>query len=415
MFEKAISGWTCAMLLTLTLWITIVSAATCQTKSSLIAVAEAEKLEIKCAAGSQPGDNLWASGGFFTPRFFGKAVGDTLVWQFELAAPIEEPVFLLRYAYDGPGYRGYAGYDPPRDLDLLIDSRNPIKLNVPHSGGWDEYVTVSLKLPPLSAGAHVIRVVSPAEHVTTDIDVLGLADGMPDPLPIPFRPTQLGKSETGRFFLRATAQARFKPEQKSVFSEFEKIYAYMKSFSNWEPTVAIGINVIEDSRWPFGGTTAFSDMRGVFFRASVMHQAFGDWCHEMSHWFLVGRSPKWLEEPLVRVLTAMAWMPGLYPGPDPKKDPLYASGERTGKEVLANPDRRYDDIEPVLYAIAVKYGPEVFGRFFKACAKAGEKRELIFHPGRHLTRDEIAHYLSEAAGQSVLPLLRRWKGYETAP
>lgn len=384
-------------------------------KGSLVAVAEAEKLEIKCAAGSQPGDNLWASGGLFTPRFFGKTIGDSLTWRFELAAPISEPVLLVRYAYDAPGYRGYAGYDPPRDFDLMIDDLKPLKVSFPHSGGWDEYVTVSLKLPSLSAGSHTLRLVSPTEHTTTDIDVLGIADGMPDPLPIPFRPTVLGKAESGRFLLRATAQARFKPDTKTIFTEFEKIYAYMKSFSHWEPTVAIGINVIEDSRWPFGAATAFSDMRGVFFRAGVMHEAYGDWCHEMSHWFLVGRSPKWLEEPLVRVLTAMVWMPGIYPGPDPKKDPLYVSGERSGREVLANSDRQYDDLEPILYAIAVRYGPEVFGRFFKACAKAGEKGDLAFQPGRHLTRDEIARYLSESAGQSVLPLLRRWRGYATAP
>lgn len=35
-------------------------------------------------------------------------------------------------------------------------------------------------------------------------------------------------------------------------------------------------------------------------------------------------------------------------------------------------------------------------------AKAGAKGELVFHPGRHLTRDEILRYLSEAAGESVL-------------
>lgn len=384
-------------------------------QGSLVSVAEAEQLEIKCAAGDKPGDNLWASGGLFTPRFFGKAVGDSLTWRFELTARLEEPVLLARYAYDEPGYTAFAGSKPPREIHVIIDAQPPLKLSFPHTGGWDQYATVSLKLPSLPKGAHMIRLISPAEHTTTDIDVLGLADGLPDPLPIPFRPTVLAKAESGRFLLRATAQARFKPDEKSIFDEFEKIYRYMKHFSQWEPTVAIGINIIEDRLWQFGGATAFSDMRGVFFRASVMHQASGDWCHEMSHWFLVGRSPKWLEEPLVQVLTAMVWMPGIYPGPDPKKDPLYAQGERMGREALNALDRQYDDITPILYAIAVKYGPEVFGRFFKACAKAGATGELVFHPGRHLTRDEIARYLSEAADESVRPLLKRWKGFDNAP
>ncbi|MCW5934284.1 MAG: hypothetical protein KIT45_08305 [Fimbriimonadia bacterium] len=385
------------------------------TQWSLVRVAEAETLEIKCAAGAQPGDNLWASGGFFTPRFFGKAVGDSLTWRFELAAPLEEPVLLVRYAYDEPGYTAFAGSKPPREFQVLVGALKPLKLSFPHTGGWDEYDTVTLKLPPLIKGRHMIRLVSLAEHTTTDIDVLGLAEEMPERLPVPFRPTVIAKAESGRFLLRATAQARFTPDEKSIIAEFEKIYRFMKNYSDWEPTVAIGINVIEDRLWPFGSATAFSDMRGVFFRASVMHKAFGDWCHEMSHWFLVGRSPKWLEEPLVQVLTAMVWMPGIYPGPDPKKDPLYAQGERIGRDVLNSPKRQYEDIAPVLYAIAVKYGPDIYGRFFKACAKAGAKEELVFHPGRHLTRDEIARYLSEAAGESVLPLLKRWKGFDNAP
>lgn len=382
--------------------------------AKLIAQVQAENVAIRCAEGSQPGDNLWASGGHFTPRFFGKAQGDSLTWRVDLASPVEKPVLALRYAYDEPGYRAYAGQEPPREWHVFVGPRGPYTLSTPHSGGWDEYVTVTLELPPIPAGATSIRITSPQAHTTTDVDCLGLFEGQPETLPVPFRPTVLARSASGRFILRATGDARFEPPADEVFRQFERIYAFMKAATDWEPTAAIGINVIEDSRWPFGGATAFSDMRGVFFRASVMHLAFGDWCHEMSHWFLVGRSPKWLEEPLVRVLTAMVWMPGLYPGPDPKNDPLYASGERVGREVLAHPERTYDDIEPVLYAIAVRYGPDVFGKFFKACARAGADGKLDFRPGRHLTRDEIARYLTEAAGQNVVPLLRRWNGYESA-
>lgn len=381
----------------------------------LVAFTQAEQLEIICAAGTQPGDNLWASAGAFTPRFFGKAKGDRLTWRFNLSSPIDTPTLVIRYAYDGPGYRDYARIEPPREWYVYIGTSGPLALKTPHSGGWDEYISVTLDLPPMSAGQQIIRIVSPADHTTTDIDCLGLFEANPNELPTPFRPTIIARAPTGRFLLRATADAKFEPAQSEIFRQFERIYNYMNSTTDWEPTASIGINVIEDSRWPFGGATAYSDMRGVFFRASVMHQAFGDWCHEMSHWFLVGRAPKWLEEPLVKVLTAMVWMPNLYPGPDPKKDPLYAAGEHTGREVLANPTRTYDDIEPVLYAIAVRHGPEVFGRFFKACAKAGSEGKLDFRPGRHLTRDEIVRYLNEAAGQNVLSLLHRWKGFESAP
>lgn len=380
----------------------------------LVAFAEAESLEVRCAEGGKPGDNLWAAGGLFTPRFFGKAAGDRLTWRFDLAAPAETPTLLVRYAYDGPGYAAFAGYAPSRKWHIVVDGRAPVEVALDHTGGWDDYAIAPVKLPSLPSGSHFLQITNPNEHATADIDALGLVDGSSAPWPLPFRPTVLGKADSGRFLLRATARAEFRPDPKTIFAEFEKIYAFMKGFSAWEPTVAIGINVIEDKRWPFGSATAFSDMRGVFFRASVMHPAYGDWCHEMSHWFLVGRAPKWLEEPLVQVLTAMVWMPALYPGTDPKKDPLYAAGERMGREVLADQNKTYADIGPILYAIAVKYGPPVYGRFFKSCAKAGSEGRLDFRPGRHLSRDEIVDHLSVAAGQSVLPLLRRWTGFDDA-
>jgi hypothetical protein len=74
--------------------------------------------------------------------------------------------------------------------------------------------------------------------------------------------------------------------------------------------------------------------------------------------------------------------------------------------------RKFDNAEPVQYAIRLKYGPDVFKRFFHLCAEAGRKGEIDFTPGRHLTNAEIVRYMSRAAGEDVTPLYRQWKGFQ---
>ena len=72
-----------------------------------------------------------------------------------------------------------------------------------------------------------------------------------------------------------------------------------------------------------------------------------------------------------------------------------------------------EQAEPVQWAMCVKYGPEVFSRFFHLCKEAGERDEIDFTPGRHLTRDELMRFMSQAAGEDVRPLYRQWTGYDS--
>ena len=141
----------------------------------------------------------------------------------------------------------------------------------------------------------------------------------------------------------------------------------------------------------------------------------GNWAHEMTHMWYRAHFPKWFDEPSVRTLTTFVWCPRLFPPTGRvEADPVYAREQAAGKEVLANPAKRYNDLEPILSALIVKYGPNVFSRFFHLCVDAGKRGDLDFAPGHWLKRDQIVKYMSQAAGEDVGPLFRQWNGFGAA-
>jgi hypothetical protein len=109
------------------------------------------------------------------------------------------------------------------------------------------------------------------------------------------------------------------------------------------------------------------------------------------------------------------WVPALYPShPKPEQNPAYRAAVAAGRQVLDDPQKQFDDIDMIQTALAVKYGPDVYSKFFHACLAAAAKGELDFTPGRHIKRDEIVKYMSQAAGEDVGPIYRQWSGFAGA-
>ena len=123
-----------------------------------------------------------------------------------------------------------------------------------------------------------------------------------------------------------------------------------------------------------------------------------------------GRVPRWIDEPLVRVLTSLVWVDRLYPNESDRVAHIEGM-RRAGRDFRENPGKRFDSVEPILNAIADRFGPEVYGRFFRACLAAARRKELELVPERQMTTAETMKYLSEAAGADVVPFFRRWNGF----
>jgi hypothetical protein len=400
--------------------------------AQVIRVDEAEKVKVVCAH-KEKGQSLWPSGGEVTPPFWGFRQDESVEWPIQVTGSGKGLKLAVRYSYAAQHHRDFHhAENPRRDLHLIVDGddKKPIKVHVPDTGWWDIFETSSVDLPELSVGRHVLKIVSPEPLMTTNLDCFILYRGGPDKIPLGLRSTTIARSvaasrpasmpagrDPTRFVVRVTPKAppmlKIRPE--AIVKQFDRIYDYYAEFMGWTPP-RFGVNIIEDSKWPDPGATAFQNNYGVHFRAGVMHTEQGNWCHEMTHMFYVAHFPGWFDESSVHCLTVLHWVPTLFPrGRRPQDDPTYRAWETDARRFLNTPGETTGNMVLIQNAVMVKYGPEVFKRFFHLCGEAGRKKELDFTPGRHLTKAEIIKYMSLAAGEDVGPIYQRWTGLKDVP
>lgn len=380
-------------------------------------VIEAENHIEKCAAGMKTGGSMWAMGKSLTPEFWGREPGDEIKWSLSLKSRENNLKIAVRYSYSQGHYTGFSGHhNPARILELTIGGGNPIPVAVPDTGWWEHFETTHITLPPLDAGTHEFRLRSVVFHTVTNVDSFIFYKGNEKDLPATWRGTRVALSESKRFALLMTPNARPGISRDQIFADFNRIYEHYYLCMGWGPPTPIQIHVIEDQLWDNPGATAYQNQWGVYFRAGGMAKDQGNWCHEMTHMFYCAHFPGWFDESSVRTLTTFNWMPELFPRFEkPGDNPYYKRCESEGRALLQNPGLRVDSPDPVHYAIRLKYGPDVFKRFFHLCGEAGKKGEIDFTPGRHLTNAEIVKYMSLATGEDVVPLYRRWRGFEYTP
>lgn len=383
----------------------------------IVQTIEIGKCTVTCAAGTELQKTIWASGDDVTPAYWGRAAGDSVSWSFSLAKEAGDLQLGVRYSYAAEHYRRVGGPEAERRvLQLFVDDREPVEIPVPDTGWWDLFEVRPVALPRLAAGQHTFRIVSPAPNTATNLDCFIFYRGDLERLPGPLRRTQFASASSGRFALRATPGAPLRMPPEKIFKEFERIFDYYADYMGWAPPTPVLIHLIEQRKWDNPGSTAYQNQWGVFFLADVMDREQGNWCHEMTHMFYVAHFPGWFDETSAQTLTVFNWVPALFPAhKQPEDNPYYRDCVTAGRGVLDNPDRLFDDVQPIQHAIRVKYGPDVFRRFFHACVEAEKKGDLDFKPGRNLPKAEIVKYMSRAAGEDMEPLYRRWKGFEAAP
>lgn len=398
-------------------WLLIVAAGNSfsqQKVNSFPFVIEAEKHVLKCGAGKLPSGTIWASGGKVTPPFWGRDVDDEVRWSILLPAQQDNLKLAIRYSYAQDEHAGFTGHhNAERNLVLNIDGIVSRPVAVPDTGGWDRFKTTHIALPPLKPGNHSFRLRSIAPYTTTNVDCFIFYKGGASELPLALRHTRAAVSRSQRFVLLLTPKASAGLSPDEIFSEFDRIYEHFWDYMGWAPPTPIQIHVIEERLWDNPGATAYQNQWGVYFKDRSMPSDQGNWLHEMTHMFYCAHFPHWFDESSVQMLTTFNWAPDLFPKfKRPEDNPHYRTCVEEGRRILAGRSLKVDRAEPIQYAIRLKYGKDAFRRFFHLCREAGDRGELEFAPGRHLTNSEIVHYMSQAVGEDVRPLYQQWKGFE---
>lgn len=395
---------------------TIVGLCPAAAVGQVIRLDEIKACKVTCEAGTVLQETIWASGRDVTPAYWGRNEGDSVEWTIQLKRAERNPRLGIRYSYAAEHYRRVSGPEAARRvLILTVDDGEPTEVMVPDTGWWDLFEMTSVALPPLSTGRHHFKLVSPIPHATTNLDCFVLYRGKASALPSTLRATQIAESASRRFVLKTTPKAPLTMDLDELFGHFDRIYEHYRKYMGWAPPTPISIHLIEKACWD-SGATAFQNQWGVFFRADAMPTEQGNWCHEMTHMFYCAHFPGWFDESSVKTLTTFNWVPALFPTHrKPEENPYYRQYVAEARAVLDNPRQRFDSIDAIQYAVRVRYGPDVFRRFFHLCVQAGKKGEIDFTPGRHLTKGEIVRYMSRAAGEEVGPIYRQWRGFGEVP
>ena len=382
-----------------------------------IQVIEAEQAEIQCAAGPQVHNTIWASGGANTPAFWGRALGDQVRFKVEVKQTLPSPRLGIRYAFAEAEYLQYANVPKsPRTLHLVVDDGEPIELQVPDTGWWNLFETIYIDLPKLDKGEHTFILQSPAEHSTTNIDCFFLMPTQAGIIPPAMQSTILARSANRRFEVCATPGVKLSVPADKLFKQFDRIYEHYKQYMGWSPKTPIRIHLISESLWDNPGATSYQNQWGVFFRAEAMPTEQGNWCHEVTHLFYEAHFPWWFDESSVRMLTTFEWVPKLFPQHQrPMDNPYYRECVERGRTVLEHPQMKFESVDDIQYALRIRYGSDLFKKFFHLCYDAGQQGKLDFTPGRHITKAEIMKYMSLAAGEDVTPYYQQWSGYDAAP
>lgn len=203
-----------------------------------------------------------------------------------------------------------------------------------------------------------------------------------------------------RFVIQASPNAVV-PDEKTVLQGFERIAAEMKRFALWQPAFPVTIHVVEPRLWPNPGWAAYSNEEGLFLRSEVLMRDQGNWSHEMTHLMFQGRIPRWMDESLVHALTLLVWMPRVF-----KDKSGFDEMHAAGRKFREHPEKGFESLRPVLFAIADRFGPNVYGRFLKRVEK-----ELHPEPEHPISTADAVRLLSKAAGEDVTPYLQRWRGF----
>jgi hypothetical protein len=370
-------------------------------------IGEAEECTIKCGAGSKAGVNIWARRGHTTPDFWGKAAGDSISWSVTFQCPHDKLKLGVRYSFNEPSYKAGHPVNPKRMLSVSLDGGKPINLRVSNTGSWGIFETSLVDLPPIKAGDHSIRVETAEPDNTANVDTLVLFEGDSRELPVSLRGSVV--AESGHYRIATTPDAALDMSLDEITRSFEVIYEYYKNYFGWTPPGQITIWLIGPDLWK-PGWSAHQNGEGIFLPSAAMRINRGNWMHEMAHVFFCGHVPAWVGETLVRVLTLGVWEPRVFPGTmqtaaDHKRYMLQ------GHDVLDNPDKQFDSLEPVLVAFMAKYGEDFYYRFLHNCLDAGKKNEIDFRHEHSMTTKQFLRLMSKTAGEDVTPLFRRWKGF----
>lgn len=374
----------------------------------ILGIREAEDCKITCKAEVRIGNDSWSSGGRLVGYGWGDAAGDSAEFDTSLEKPVFDLKLGLRYAYhDAPYVRDYPNRPVPHRLDLFINGQGPIRVEVPDTEGWNHMKIATVYLPPLPQGNHSFRLVASAAESCVNLDAFVFFRGDVDPITGgPLRPTRLAGSEPVKFVICANPDTSLPDVPDKILATYQQLREMMVSDYGKGPDGPIFVHFAGPKYWD-QRVPAMKNRFGIYLAATGKPLNRADWCWTLAEYFGDRRVPPWFRHSSARVSGLLEWLPALDASTAPAEDTEGARLLARAKAFLDDPTTVAEQVETVHGAIRVRYGTDVFRKFWSFVAQTPQLTDnnAVWDKGT------LMSLMSQAAAADVTPLYRRWRGF----
>jgi len=378
----------------------------------ILGVREAEQTTITCAARMMPHQLLWASGKAIAPAQWGHTAGDQL--EFDISLDTDQPELKLgvRYAFFQEWFLRDVKNPGPRELTLTVDGGSALPVAVPDTDGWNHFKVAEITLPPLQAGLHRFALTAPADNCDTNVDafiffkepVNRVEHGL-------LRPTRLVDKEKG-IVLCASVEAQLLEPPENTHENLQSLFNLMSQDFGKPLDAPLYFHLTDKARWWNTKARLVQNRYGIYVLADGRPYDRAEWCWALANYFVQGSGvPAWFSNSSSRVTGWMDWLPSLQGGAQDVEMQNAAIAQQMAVEFLASDNSVCDKAETVQLAMRIKYGGDIFRRFWNRVAEKQAESIAASRPLLTFNKFETLAILSEVAGEDVLPFFRRWRGF----
>jgi hypothetical protein len=379
------------------------------TQAGILGVREAEDTTITCAFSPHLHRELWASGGKQTPARWGYNAGDKLEFEMETPDFAGDVRMALRYAYHKDSHEGQVKDPAPRELNLVIDGTDSVVIPVPDTKGWNHYGVSEVVLPPLQPGKHLFQLVCTADKSCTNVDAFVFftepvdrkAEGL-------LRPVRVVDRTEG-IVLCVSDQAVLTEPIEQIDETLQGLFDLMGEDFAVPDGLAIYTHLTDKHRWWNVDGRVVHNRYGIYMLADGNGTDRTEWCWALARYFVKDSGvPGWFADTSSRVTGWMDWLPSLKDSVSDQEAGNAAATMAQAQDLLQSEELTTDRAEVVHMAVRMKYGDDSFRKFWQKIAerRAGSNGT----PGSYDKHGVVA-VLSEAVGEDVLPLYKRWTGF----
>lgn len=301
---------------------------------------------------------------------------------------------------------------------LYINDAGPIVVTFADTHGWNWFQVATAELPLLEPGTHKFRLTTPLDLQAANLDALTLYRGDIEAAPAgPLRPSVVATSDDDKIIVLASPNAELVDDADNIASTYQQLLSLMETDFGRDLQHPVNVHFVEPPLWDPRNGRAVKNQYGIYLLADDQ-TVRAEWCWVLAEYIADPQVPRWFRESICRTNGLLDWLPSLDSSTTTKEDVLAAALVAEADKFLENPTTTCSRVEVVHAAVRARYGNDVFKRFWQEVAEMKTQHTegdgsitRVLTPVDIMDKNVLIQVLSEAVGEDIAPLYRRWTGF----